>query len=370
MEELHRKRADSGLTILGISIDQQRAPVDPYLESIGVTFPNLWDGQGRAARLYQASSIPLSYLVDPAGRLVAVSRGARNWVALMPMLDALQGTASPDGDSTQYASDSAPVELPPILDPPTAEVALSQLSPRPGQSFFMDVHLKWAGNFEEYLPHPPEIFLPEGIVQEGMTARTNSRDGSNQVVYRVALKAEAAGDYALDPVELRYTPRYESMPLASRLTGPTVAVRSRTIAGFSPVALVTGAATGLAALGLLAFVLIRRRGQQRSDLEPESNPRFEGFQKRFDEAKALRLQGKQAAAFTVLAELELELGMDDELARATRRMELEQARYGGRAPALEELDSLQRQLERTLAGLKPSHEKARRRALKLRERKI
>ena len=367
MEELHRKRAGSGLTVLGISIDQQRAPIDPYLKSIGVTFPNLWDEQGRAAQLYRASSIPLSYLVDPQGRLVAVSRGARNWAALMPMLDTLQGTAAGDGGENQYASDSAPVDLPPVLDPPTAEVALSQNSPRPGQPFFIDVHLKWAGNFEEYLPHPPQIFLPEGIVQEGMTATTNSRDGSNQVVYRVTLKAKAAGKYALDPVELRYTPRFESMPMASRITGPTVEVRPKTIAGLSPVAF-AGSLGGLIGVGLLAFLWIRHGSRRAGAAAPAVNPQLDGLQKRLDEARALRLQGKPAAAFTALAELELELGVDDELARATRRMELEQARYGGRAPASEELDRLQRQLERRLAELRPSQEKARRQALRLRER--
>lgn len=374
LEALHRSREARGLVVLGVSTDAKRAQAEPYVRNEGVTFPNLWDGRGQAARLYQATSIPLSYVVDPRGRLVAVSRGARDWSALAPMLDALQG-ASPrvgapgDGqqiaDSTSYAGGDVPVELPSVLNPPTAEVAVSNPHPRPGHPFFLQVRLHWAGNFEEYLPHPPQVALPEGIVQGLVTASTDSAGGRNQVVYNITLEAREPGTYALDPVELRYTSRFESMPLATQIQGPTVEVKEASMAGLSPALLAGAGLLALALAGAGTFLFLRRR--RRTETGAEEDPSLEGHRRRLEEARSLRLQGKAAAAYAELLELELALGVDDELARARRRDDLEQARYGGVAPPPGELDRLQKQLERRLAERRPNPEQSRRRALKLRE---
>ncbi len=362
MERLHRQKGESGVVILGVSIDSNRKPLGPFVEKYGLTFPNLWDSQGKAARLYNASSIPLSYLIDPRGRIVGISRGARDWTALTPMIDAMLAAIPPTegavGD-TVFAQQDAPVDLPQVLHPPTADIVLSKKVLAPGESFFVDVRLQWSGNFEEYLPHPPELFLPEGISEERMTASTSSRDGRNRITYRVDLKAEKPGTFALDPVELRYTPRFESVPVASRLTGPTVEVLP---SAFDRLSAGTLAATvgGLAALGLVAFWWIRRRGA--AEVPAPADGRYEHLSRCYDKAKGFRLQGDGASFVTALGEIAVELspGCSD-----TWSDLLERVRYGGQVPPAEELDRLQRGIERRLAQLKPESAKKARAALKL-----
>jgi peroxiredoxin len=374
LQELYQNRVTTGLVILGVSIDRDRAPVEPYLLQAKLTFPNLWDAQGHAASQYRAQQIPLSYLIDPRGRIVAISRGARDWMALAPMLDAIQNlspaAASPaqaaDGQRADYAVDAGPVQLPEILDPPTADVRLSEASPADGKLFYLDINLRWAGNFEEYVPHPPQVFLPDGVAQEGMTASTTTRDGKNRILYRLALRASRAGRFALDPVELRYTPRFESMPLSSRLTGPTVEVRESGLVGLSNAFLGAGAA---AVLGLLAAALLWWKRRDRTPVRIPEAASFEAWQKRLDGARSLRLQGNSAEAYVALASLELDLGVDDEAARLALQKGLEQARFGGRAPAGDELDRLQRHLERRLAEQRPDPDQEKRQALKLRGQK-
>ncbi len=369
MEQLHRQRSDSGLTVLGVSIDANRAPVDPFVKNMGLTFPMLWDSQGKVAAAYRAHSIPLSYLIDPRGLIVGVSRGARNWTALMPMIDAMLASQPVDGalppDPT-YAQNDGPVELPAILDPPTAEVSLSELRPKAGSEFFLEVRLRWAGHFEEYLPHPPQVFLPEGVTQGIMRATTSSRDGRNLVIYHVPLRAEHPGKYALDPVELRYTPRFESVPVASRLPGPTVEVCSATFAGIGLLPLLLGAGS-LGGAGFLALIWMRRR--RKAPAPTGAGPRYEALKGRFEKARALRLQGDGAAFATALALLELELGTEDEHRAAALQRIIEQARYGGQEPPAEELNQMLRRVERRLADLKPDPEKAGRQALRLRDEK-
>ncbi len=376
LERLHQDRALRGVTVLGVSIDNDRTPLDPFVQQLKLTFPILWDQEGRVGALYRASSIPVSYLIDPDGRAVGVSRGSRDWSALTPMLDGLLAAvpAATDADAQEiadsYASGDQPVALGEVTDPPTAELALETQTPRAGTPFFLDIHLRWAGNFEEYLPHPPQIQLPEGVVRETVTASTSSRQGRNQLTYRVTLRAEEPGSYALDPVELRYTPRFDGQPVASRVLGPTVEVQAPEILGLRPLVVGIGSAA-VVVVGLLAWGIGRRLRDYRAAPESPQNQHYERLREMFEAARKNRLQGEGAAFMLALAEIDQELGKlpgaapreaDPALDEAVER-----ARYAGEVPPADELDQLQRHLERQIDALRPDPAKAERQSVRLRE---
>jgi peroxiredoxin len=366
LERLHRDRGGEGLAVVGVSIDSSRAPVKPFVDQMGITFEVLWDESGGAARAYGASSIPLTYLINPAGDVVGVSRGARDWSALGGMIgEALAiyppGAAAAGGD---YAVADSTVPLPPGITPPTATVALSEASPRVGEPFQLAVRILWAGNFDDYQLHPPDVHLPEGVEQEGMTADTSSSEGRNVVTYRVALRATAPGSFALDPVELRYTPRQEAEPVASRMPGPTVEVLPTTVAGLPPRTAAAGAA-GLLAVGLLAFVAVRFRRRRGAAAGDEAGERWGRLRGAFEAARGRRLAGDPRGALLALAALAEELGIEEGGERERLAGLVEGARYGGVAPA-EELDRLERWTERRLGELAPDPAAEERRALRLR----
>lgn len=375
LERLHRERAERGVVVLGVSVDDDRSPLDPFVRQLGLSFPILWDHDKRVGAAYRASSIPTSYLVDPRGRLVGVSRGARDWSALSPMLDAALAavpatlTVDPTARPVDaYADAGEEVATPSITDPPSAELALSTERPEAGDLFYLDIRLRWAGNFDEYLPHPPQVQLPEGVVQESVTAESSSREGRNRLTYRVALRAGEPGRYALDPVELRYTPRGEATPLAARVAGPTVEVVAPTVLGLPPGLLGVGAAS-VALLGLAGWGVSRRLKRRRAEAGPRSGAsRYDELRGRFEEARKKRLQGDGAGYLLALAELDREL--DGEAAAEpdpAMREAVERARYGGEVPPMEELDQLQRKVERRLEELRPDPEEAARREVRLRD---
>lgn len=261
------------------------------------------------------------------------------------------------------ADESQPA--PPEIDPPGATVHLSTDHPRVGEPFHLDVRIRWSGSFQDYLLHPPQVQLPEGVRHEGTTAETSSGDGRNLLTYRLALRGEKAGSFVLGPVELRYTPRGEAEPVGRLLEGPTVEVRPWTLAGLTPGGL---AATGGALLagGLALFGLVRwRRGRQPAGESGEARHRH--LAERLEEARRQRLEGQPREAFLALAALarELELEGDDE-ERSRLADGVERARYGGQAPPEAELDRWQRRLGRRLQELAVEPEAAARRALKLR----
>jgi len=327
-----------------------------------LTFPIVWDRTKQVGATYRASSIPISYLVDPGGRLAGVSRGSRDWAALAPMMDAalaaVPATAAAEPLPDAYADAGGPVATPQVSDPPTAEVALATATPVAGRPFYVDVKLLWAGNFEEYLPHPPEILLPEGVVQEAVTAESSSRDGRNQLRYRMTLRADQPGKYALDPVEVRYTPRFDSAPVAGRVLGPTVDVVPRTVMGLPPGVLTVGSA-GLALLGLLGLLVGRklRRGKTRKS-SPDKEL-YETLHSEYEEARKKRLQGDGAGYLLALAALDEKLRAareepePEEDSRRAFQEALDRARYGGEVPPAEELELLRRKVERRLEDLRP-----------------
>lgn len=369
LERLHRDRESDGLTVLGVSTDAGREPLAPFVKELGLTFPILWDRQGEAARLYQATSIPLSYLIDPAGRIVGISRGARDWSALTATLDRALALLPPDPEAAPVyaATGGGQVEIPERLVPPTAEVSLAEAELRAGRPFHLDIEVQWSGDFDEYLLHPPQVHLPEGVEEAGMSAVTSSQAGRNRITYRVELAAAEPGRFALDPVELLYTPRGESEPVASRIAGPTVTVRPWTLAGMTAGGLAlaaSGLLTGaLAALLLGRTVRHRRRG-------PDSDPataRHAFLSETLSSARRLRLEGGDpGACLRALAEVLEQLGATEGEAGEEITRALERTRYGGEAPPPELLDRLQRQAERLLEEIRPRPEEDARKALRLR----
>ena len=363
LERLHRERAADGVLVLGVSIDDPGAPLEGFVNQLNLTFPILWDQTKQVGATYRASSIPISYLVSPEGQLVGVSRGSRDWAALSPMFDgalaAVPATLTLDGPQAPtdaYADAGQSVATPSVSDPPTAEVRLANQTPKVGEAFVLDIELHWAGNFEEYLPHPPEILLPEGVVQESVTAESSSRQGRRSVTYRATLRAEEPGRYALDPVEVRYTPRFEATPVAGRVAGPTVEVVAPTILGMSP-GTFAASAGGLAVLGLAGFVTARKLRDRRSGSTSTDKETFEALSADFEEARKKRLQGDGAGCLLALAELDRALreasGEGDEAAMASLSDAVERARYGGEVPPKDELDRLQRAVERRIEALRP-----------------
>lgn len=368
LEKLHQDRADDGVVVLGVSIDDDRKPLDPFVRQLGLTFPIVWDATKQVGAAYRASAIPVSYLVDPEGRLVGVARGSRDWSALTPLMDAalaaVPATQSAEARADAYADAAQPVAAPTVTDPPTAELALATATPTAGKPFHLDVKLRWAGNFDEYLPHPPEILLPEGVTRQDMTAESSSRDGRNQLTYRVTLVAAAPGKYALDPVELRYTPRFESTPVARRVAGPTVEVAEPTVLGLTRRGLTFGALGLLLLVAVAGLVVGFGAMRRKARVRPAGEERFARLSVRLEEARRKRLQGDGAGALLALAGLDRELGGDDdpELGAAVER-----ARYGGATPPAAELDRLQRRVERRLAELRPDPEKEERERVKLKD---
>jgi peroxiredoxin len=79
LNALYLKWKDAGLSVVGISVDEDRKKIEAFLQKVNIAFPILWDSKLEAGRNYRVYAIPMTYLIDREGNLVGAAMGARPW---------------------------------------------------------------------------------------------------------------------------------------------------------------------------------------------------------------------------------------------------------------------------------------------------
>jgi len=81
MNEMQRKYGGRGLAIVAVNVDKKRADAERFLAQVPAEFPIVYDAGGATPSAYGVKGMPSAYLVDPAGRIVAVEQGFREEAA-------------------------------------------------------------------------------------------------------------------------------------------------------------------------------------------------------------------------------------------------------------------------------------------------
>jgi len=80
LEALQQRYRDKNLRVLAISSDEEGAEiVNQFIVKLGTTFPILLDPDQQVSDRYGAGSLPVTFVLDPEGRVVAAAQGARDW---------------------------------------------------------------------------------------------------------------------------------------------------------------------------------------------------------------------------------------------------------------------------------------------------
>lgn len=75
LQAVSREYRDQGLVVLGVNLQEERAPVVRYAQTLGLTFPLLLDPGGTVATLYNVTGLPTSYFVDREGTIRGMNIG-------------------------------------------------------------------------------------------------------------------------------------------------------------------------------------------------------------------------------------------------------------------------------------------------------
>lgn len=75
LNDLYRRYHKLGFTLLGVNLDQERDQALALLEKIPVSFPILFDPEGKVSELYQVAAMPTTVILDRGGHVRHVHKG-------------------------------------------------------------------------------------------------------------------------------------------------------------------------------------------------------------------------------------------------------------------------------------------------------
>jgi len=79
MEQLYRKFKEKGLVVVAVNHYENKDKVMDFVSDGGYTFPVLLDGEGVASSSYMVRFLPVTFIIDRAGKLIGQVVGMRPW---------------------------------------------------------------------------------------------------------------------------------------------------------------------------------------------------------------------------------------------------------------------------------------------------
>jgi thiol-disulfide isomerase/thioredoxin len=77
LNEMQAKYANSGLIVIGVNVDRERADADRFLRDVPARFQIVYDPAGTLAARYDLPGMPVSYVIGPKGDVIARHIGFR-----------------------------------------------------------------------------------------------------------------------------------------------------------------------------------------------------------------------------------------------------------------------------------------------------
>jgi DsbE subfamily thiol:disulfide oxidoreductase len=79
MERLYKEFKGKGLEVVGVNVKDKRPDALAFLKKLQITYPIMMDPEGEAGVLYGAFGMPITYLIDRKGVVLARLLGSADW---------------------------------------------------------------------------------------------------------------------------------------------------------------------------------------------------------------------------------------------------------------------------------------------------
>lgn len=79
LERLQREFSSRGFAVIGVNARENKEAVARYAKELGLTFPLVFDADGKITALYGVIGLPTTFVVGRDGRAVAFAIGPRSW---------------------------------------------------------------------------------------------------------------------------------------------------------------------------------------------------------------------------------------------------------------------------------------------------
>lgn len=99
LQQVQAAYAGRGVELLGINYRDDRAAAERWIEDFGVTYPSVYDAEGRTAAVLDFPYVPDTYLIDVSGTMRYVVYGETTAQELSGLIDELlRGAPAAAGD--------------------------------------------------------------------------------------------------------------------------------------------------------------------------------------------------------------------------------------------------------------------------------
>jgi thiol-disulfide isomerase/thioredoxin len=97
LERLQREFSARGFVVIGVNARENKEAVARYAKELGLTFPLVFDANGKINALYGVIGLPTTFIVGRDGRAVAFAIGPRSWesVPARALIEALLTEPAP-----------------------------------------------------------------------------------------------------------------------------------------------------------------------------------------------------------------------------------------------------------------------------------
>lgn len=239
---------------------------------------------------------------------------------------------------------------------PTVSLSLDKDTILVNKIFSLELAISWENDVDQYLIAPPHITLPQGVEEKGSSFSSASKGARYLLCYKYDLCAQREGEYVIKPFEISYWEKGNNKEEKIKTDALHFKITSFSIFNLDRYWLV-GALT-ITFLGLFSslIVLYKKKKRRSDDQESDNTVMREIIVRELDQCNAYKLQGDWKNYIEKVIAIRNKLPTQDENKKVREYLDTlaERVAYGGLRPTTEEINLIQRQLERSFKSAFPS----------------
>ena len=233
---------------------------------------------------------------------------------------------------------------------PTVSLSLDKDIFALDRPFLCTLTVSWEGDADLYLCAPPHLTLPEGIEEESSSFSSISKGTHFALHYNYNLNAKKKGDYVLKPIEISYWEKGTNKEEKIKTGELHFQVTSF---GFqSPGRYWLWVTLALISLGLFVIVLVLNKNKKRAGNDQKSKTAItsEMMMSELEQCNTYKIKGEWGNYLQKVISIRDKLPLQDEGGNSIDHLDslAEKVTYGGLRPTTEEINLIQRQLEKAL----------------------
>ena len=221
--------------------------------------------------------------------------------------------------------------------------------------FSLELIASWEGDSDRYLIAPPQISFPEGIEEKGSSFSTTSKEGHYSLYYKYQLLAQKEGEYALKPIEISYWEKgnnKEEKVKTNALHFKVTSFSSTYLTRFWLPGILIAVFLGLF---IALAVLYKKKKRLSNGQKSDATITRELIAGELEQCNAYKIKGDWGNYFKKILSIRNKLPNQDKIGTLMEDLDtlVEKVTYGGLHPTSEEINLIQRQIEKAFKSAFP-----------------